>query len=141
MKSGKKLTAPPPIDPVLVEAAKTSPLPPLTAEVFVTILKNVTDKAGGLDGLTYAALKNLSWQAYEQLAQALGTAEATGEVPQHWQARHVALLAKNADMERPITLTSITYRLWCFCRAQVVKKWMKDTAERFPWDKASLGNT
>ena len=53
----------------------------------------------------------------------------------------MALLPKNADIERPITLTSITYRLWCFCRAQVVKKWMRETAERFPWDKASPGNT
>ena len=105
------------------------------------VLKNVTDKAGGLDGLTYAALKNLPGPAYEQLTQVLNLAETTGVALQHWQAHHVALLPKNVDIERPITLTSITYRLWCFCRAQVVKKWMRETAERFPWDKASPGNT
>ena len=113
----------------------------ITADGLEAILKNVTDKAGGLDGLTYAALKNLPVPAYEQLTQALNLAETTGVAPQHWQAHHVALLPKNADIERPITLTSITYRLWCFCRAQVVKKWMRETAAQFPWDKASPGNT
>ena len=131
----------PPIGQTLLDAAKASPLFKITAEVLEAILKNVTDKAGGLDGLTYAALKNLPGPAYEQLTQVLNLAETTGVAPQHWQAHHVALLPKNADIERPITLTSITYRLWCFCRAQVVKKWMRETAERFPWDKASPGNT
>ena len=131
----------PPIGQTLLDAAKSSPLFKITADVLEAILKNVTDKAGGLDGLTYAALKNLPGPAYEQLTQALNLAEATGVAPQHWQAHHVALLPKNADIERPITLTSITYRLWCFCRAQVVKKWMRETAEQFPWDKASPGNT
>ena len=131
----------PPIGRTLLDAAKSSQLFKKTANVLEAILKTVTDKAGGLDGLTYAALKNLPDPAYEQLTQALNLAEATGVAPQHWQVHHVALLPKNADIERSITLTSITYRLWCFCRAQVVKKWMRETAEQFPWDKASPGNT
>ena len=81
----------PPIGQTLLDAAKSSPLFKITADVLEAILKNVTDKAGGLDGLTYAALKNLPGPAYEQLTQALNLAEATGVAPQHWQAHHVAL--------------------------------------------------
>ena len=68
----------PPIGQTLLDAAKASPLFKITAEVLKVILKNVTDKAGGLDGLTYAALKNLPGPAYEQLTQVLNLAETTG---------------------------------------------------------------
>ena len=49
----------PPIGQTLLDAAKSAPLIKKKADVLEAILKNVTDKAGGLDGLTYAALKNL----------------------------------------------------------------------------------
>ena len=80
------------------------------------IVAKASDKAGGLDGLSYGLLKRLPEAGFKDLAKVLNQAEAGGRIPQQWARHQVALLPKAEDIERPITLTSITYRLYCFAR-------------------------
>ena len=52
---------------VLEAEAKQNPLPPIEGAELERIANRVADKAGGLDGLTYASLRNLPSQAYHEL--------------------------------------------------------------------------
>ena len=105
----------------------------------LTIAK--ADKAGGLTGLTFSAVRNLPDQAYEQLAIALNEVEASGRIPIHWRHHQVCMIPKNEEIERPITLTCITYRLWCSVRYDVVQKWISEVGINAVWDRATPGNT
>ncbi|CAE7770321.1 unnamed protein product [Symbiodinium microadriaticum] len=51
------------------------------------------------------------------------------------------MLAKKPTIERPIYLTSVTYRLWCFARRGPVQQWIQQTQNNTAWDKATPGNT
>ncbi|CAE7878786.1 unnamed protein product, partial [Symbiodinium necroappetens] len=95
-------------------------------------------EAGGIDGLTYASLRGLPSKAYDELATVFNESEACQTVPIHWQQHQVCMLPKKPTIERPISLTSITYRLWCFVRRGPVQKWIRETQA---WDKATPGNT
>ncbi|CAE7453123.1 unnamed protein product, partial [Symbiodinium sp. KB8] len=126
---------------VLEAKAKQNPLPPIEGAELERIANRVADKAGGLDGLTYASLRNLPSQAYQELAGVLNGSEESLTAPIQWQQQQVCMLAKKPTIERPIYLTSITYRLWCFARRGPVQQWIQQTQNSTAWDKATPGNT
>ena len=126
---------------VLEAKAKQNPLPPIEGTEIERIAKRVADKAGGLDGLTYASLRNLPSQAYQELACVLNASEESLTAPIQWQQQQVCMLAKKPTIERPIYLTSVTYRLWCFARRGPVQQWIQHTQNSTAWDKATPGNT
>ena len=126
---------------VLEAKAKQNPLPPIEGAELERIANRVADKAGGLDGLTYASLRGLPSQAYQELACVLNASEESLIAPIQWQQHQVSMLAKKPTIERPIYLTSITYRLWCFARRGPVQQWIQQTQNNTAWDKATPGNT
>ncbi|CAE7835700.1 unnamed protein product [Symbiodinium sp. CCMP2592] len=68
----------------LVTKAQESTLPSITGDEISVIVHKAADKAGGLDGLTYAGMRGLLKQAYEELATVLNAAEAELQAPIHW---------------------------------------------------------
>ncbi|CAE7523445.1 unnamed protein product [Symbiodinium sp. CCMP2592] len=125
----------------LVHKAKSCQLRPIAGSEISSVIHKVADKAGGLDGLTYTAMRNLPSQAYDSLAAVLNKAEALVQAPLHWTQNQVSMIPKKEHIERPITLTSVTYRLWCFTRRWEVQKWLEATKVDTPWDRATPGNT
>ena len=126
---------------VLEAEARQHPLPPIEGAELERIANRVADKAGGLDGLTYASLRNLPSRAYHELACVLNASESCLTAPIQWQQQQVCMLAKKPTIERPIYLTSITYRPWCFARRGPVQQWTQRTQSSTAWDKATPGNT
>ena len=51
------------------------------------------------------------------------------------------MLAKKADIERPIGLCDVVYKAWLQVRFSLVTAWMKQYAAMAPWDAARPGNT
>ncbi|OLP99123.1 hypothetical protein AK812_SmicGene18339 [Symbiodinium microadriaticum] len=82
-----------------------------------------------------------SSQAYQELACVLNASEESLTAPIQWQQQQVCMLAKKPTIERPIYLTSVTYRLWCFARRGPVQQWIQQTQNNTAWDKATPGNT
>ena len=91
------------------------------------VVAKASDKAGGLDGLSYGLLKPLPEAGFQAFVKVLTAANS---------GRDLCLLPKNEDIERPITLTSITYRLYCAVKKEVVNQWLRGTSHLCPWDKA-----
>ena len=121
--------------------ARSCQLQPITGLQISSVIHKVADKAGGLDGLTYAAIRSLPSQAYDSLAAVLNQAETLVQAPLHWTQNEVCMIPKKEHIERPITLTSVTYRIWCFTRRREVQRWMEATKLDTPWDRATPGNT
>ena len=126
---------------LMLHAKHTEPLQPITGRMLSVSANAKADKAGGLTGLTFSAVRNLPDQAYEQLAIAFNEVEASGRIPIHWRHHQVCMIPKNEEIERPITLTCITYRLWCSVRYDVVQKWISEVGVNAVWDRATPGNT
>ena len=126
---------------LMLHAKQTEPLQPITGRMLSASANAKADKAGGLTGLTFSAVRNLPDQAYEQLAVALNEVEASGRIPIHWRHHQVCLIPKTEEIERPITLTCITYRLWCSVRYDIVQKWISEVGANAVWDRATPGNT
>ena len=51
------------------------------------------------------------------------------------------MLAKKADIERPIGLCDVVYKAWLQVRFSLVTAWMKKYAAVAPWDAARPGST
>ncbi|CAE7325820.1 unnamed protein product, partial [Symbiodinium sp. KB8] len=71
---------------LMLHAKHTEPLQPITGRMLSVSANAKADKAGGLTGLTFSAVRNLPDQAYEQLAIAFNEVEASGryDVVQKW---------------------------------------------------------
>ncbi|OLP76816.1 hypothetical protein AK812_SmicGene43196 [Symbiodinium microadriaticum] len=71
---------------LMLHAKHAEPLQPITGRMLSVSANAKADKAGGLTGLTFSAVRNLPEQAYEQLAIALNEVEASGryDVVQKW---------------------------------------------------------
>ncbi|CAE7600840.1 unnamed protein product [Symbiodinium sp. CCMP2592] len=91
-------------------------LGPVSAEELTKVLKKLSTKAPGLDGLTAPMLKRAS-------------VLTTG----------VTMLPKKPERERPIGLTSYGYRIWARSRWPVYEKWARAYAATAPWDGARQG--
>ncbi|CAE7648448.1 unnamed protein product, partial [Symbiodinium necroappetens] len=121
--------------------ARSCQLQPITGSQISSVIHKVADKAGGLDGLTYAAMRSLPSQAHDSLAAVLNQAETLVQAPLHWTQNQVCMIPKKEHIERPITLTSVTYRIWRFTRRGEVQRWMEATKLNTQRDRATPGNT
>lgn len=79
-------------------------------------LKKLPQKACGPDGISYALLKNLPLEGVIELCHMMRKWELAGRLPEQVATTLVLLLPKKADIERPISLTSVMYRTWCRLR-------------------------
>ena len=119
--------------------AQAETLKPITVKYLKSILKRTPDKAAGLDGISYGMLRALPDKALETLADLYTQAELTAVWPKQVTLNQIALLPKNSESERPIALTGVCYRLWCFARQQLVKDWVNELCPWAIWDKAVPG--
>ena len=86
-------------------------------------------------------LKQLPHGALLPLTQLLTEMERTGRSPGQWRVVKFAMLAKKADIERPIGLCDVVYKAWIQVRFSLVTAWMKKYAAVAPWDAARPGST
>ena len=84
-------------------------------------------------------LKQLPCGALQPLTQLLTEMERTGRSPGQWRVVKFAMLAKKADIERPIGLCDVVYKAWLQVRFSLVTAWMKQYAALAPWDAARPG--
>ena len=61
------------------------------------------------------------------------------QLPTQQQMHMVVTLPKNAAKERPITLTSLLYRVWCRLRKPLLDEWQKQLPDTMNHDRARPG--
>ena len=120
------------------QAAK---LPPLTYEQLGKTLKHLPDKACGPDAITTQLLRTAPKQAIQPLLSLLQDMEAKAELPTQLTMSLVVMLAKNEKVERPITLTSVLYRVWCRIRKPLLDEWQRTLPPTMDYDRARPGAT
>ena len=122
----------------LQEQAKqqAATLPPLTFEQLGKTLKHLPDKACGPDAITTQLLRTAPKQALQPLLSLLQTMEAKAELPTQLTMSLVVMLAKNEKVERPITLTSVLYRVWCRMRKPLLDEWQRSLPPSMDYDRA-----
>ena len=127
----------------LQEAAKqqAAQLPPLTYEQLGKTLKRLPDKACGPDEITTQLLRTAPKQALQPLLGILQAMEAKAELPTQLTLSLVVMLAKNEKVERPITLTSVLYRVWCKMRKPLMDAWQNNLPPAMNYDRARPGAT
>lgn len=64
----------------------------------------------------------LPFQAMKDIIKAFRHIEEVACIPNQWAVSLIALLPKNADIERPISLVASMYRLWCRLRAPYTRQ-------------------
>ena len=96
-------------------------------------------KKGGGDGWTLQALSSLPEEAFSGLSWLYQQTERTLDWPEGVKFVSVALLPKNQDTERPISLTSYIYRLYMKLRGHLLEAWVKQISQCSPWDAAIPG--
>ena len=88
--------------------------------------------APGQDGWRVAELRALPPPLLDKLAEALNEVERTGKWPTTVARATVALLPKGEGPEplqqRPITITSVVYRLWAATRLRQILSWQEKWA-------------
>ena len=102
--------------------------PDITADELAATFKKISvSKAAGPDGWQAAELKALPMPILELLASALNEIEASGDWPPAIARAFVALIPKGEGgaplKQRPITITSIVYRLWAATRLRHIMEW------------------
>ena len=116
-------------------------LAPLTFEQVKAACLGTGNKKGGLDGWSYRALRNLPDACYQQLAELFRSVELELAMPLQMRAVQVALLPKSPEKERPISLTSVLWRIFSKLRRHVLDGWMKEYVAHAPFDAATPGRT
>ena len=122
-----------------IEEAKG--LEPISPEMLRAKFQCLPEKAPGASGWSNRMLKQLPCGALQPLTQLLTEMERTGRSPGQSRVVKFAMLAKKADIERPIGLCDVVYKAWLQVRFSLVTAWMKQYAEMAPWDAARPGNT
>ena len=61
--------------------------------------------------------------------------------PGQWRIVKFALLPKKVDIERPIGLCNVVYKAWLQVRYSLVSAWLRQYAQRAPWDAAKPGSS
>ena len=117
-----------------MEEAKA--LPVLTGKDFQGRFRSLPQKAPGPDGWNIPVLKALPLQACNWIAEVCRRVEATGVAPAQWTVSLVVLLAKKPQIERPIALCHVVYKIWIKFRYYLVEQWLDGFAARAPWDSA-----
>ncbi|CAE7214837.1 unnamed protein product [Symbiodinium sp. CCMP2592] len=116
-------------------------LPSLAWEQVKKVCLATGNKKGGLDGWSYRALRNLPDFCYKQLAELFSRVEADLTLPLQMLTVQVALLAKTPEKERPISLTSVLWRVYSKLRRPLLESWLKSYAACAPFDSATPGHT
>ena len=116
-------------------------LAPLTFEQVKAACLGTGNKKGGLDGWSYRALRNLPDACYQQLAELFRSVELELAMPLQMRAVQVALLPKSPEKERPISLTSVLWRIFSKLRRPVLDGWIKEYVAHAPFDAATPGRT
>ena len=116
-------------------------LVPLTFEQVKAACLGTGNKKGGLDGWSYRALRNLPDACYQQLAELFRSVELELSLPLQMRAVQVALLPKSPEKERPISLTSVLWRIFSKLRRPVLDGWLKEYVAHAPFDAATPGRT
>ena len=114
--------------------------PDITPANLEKVLRKLPRKACGADAITYDMLRHLPKEAIPHLASMLRLWEVKAQLPTQCLVNLIALLPKNSTQERPITLTSCLYRLWCRCRQEVLREWQHRLPEKMEYDKARPGS-
>ena len=122
-----------------IEEAKG--LEPISPAMLRAKFQCLPEKAPMLSGWSNRMLKQLPHGALLPLTQLLTEMERTGRSPGQWRVVKFAMLAKKADIERPIGLCDVVYKAWLQVRFSLVTAWMKKYAAVAPWDAARPGNT
>ena len=113
---------------------------PLSWEQVKTACLATGNKKGGLDGWSYRALRNLPNFCYRQLADLFRLVETELTLPLQMLTVQVALLAKTTEKERPISLTSVFWRVYTKLRRPILESWIKEYAAFAPFDAATPGH-
>ena len=71
-------------------------------------------------------LKALPYQAMRSLIDLFHEVEAQATIPNQWAVSLIALIPKNAEIERPIALVATMYRLSCRLRSPYTRQWQLD---------------
>ena len=91
--------------------AQSSALPRITGQLFQALQKT-GNKAGGPDGWSYKSARAVAEEECVSIAKAYGVMEEELQVPHSLRVTQVALLPKSDEHERPISLTSIWWRVY-----------------------------
>ena len=114
-------------------------LPPLDPLAIMLRIKRLPLKAPGPDGWTIPFLKALPEKRVEDLTRFYHLAGKTGQAPHQWGTTQVTMLVKSADIERPIALCHVAYKLWTQARYNLVADWIARFEQVAPWDAARPG--
>ena len=99
--------------------------------------RSLPQKAPGPDGWNIPVLKALPLQACNWIAEVCRRVEATGVAPAQWTVSLVVLLAKKPQIERPIALCHVVYKIWIKSRYYLVEQWL-DMSTSQPFTKPSV---
>ena len=103
------------------------------------MLKHLPDKACGPDAVTAQLLRTAPPLAVKALLKVYQEMEALVQQPTQQQMHMVVMLPKNSSKERPITLASILYRVWCRLRKPLLDEWQKQLPASMNHDRARPG--
>ena len=90
------------------------------------IVKTLSIKAPGLDGLGFDFIRSLPREAMKDLRGMFQIIEEQAMIPSQWKTSLIAMLPKNSSIERPIALVATMYRLWCRLRSDQIKAWARN---------------
>ena len=127
--------------PSLQEAARqqAQQLDPLTLGQLAWTLKHLPDKACGPDAITAQLLRAAPPLALPPLLHLFQEMEKQAQLPTQQQMHMVIMLPKSSTKERPITLTSLLYRVWCRLRKPLLDQWQKQLPPTMDHDRARPG--
>ena len=102
-------------------------------------LRRLPQKASGPDGVSYSLLKALPIEGVSDLCNMYRRWELDGRLPDQVRTTLVLLLPKKADIERPISLTSVLYRTWCRLRWDKLRPWQCSIGQKLTWERSVPG--
>ena len=121
--------------------AQATALPPLDWKDVKETCSKTGNKKGGVDCWSYKAVRNLTDQGYQMLTDLFQEMESQVSLPFQLQVVQVALLPKSEAKERPISLTSVLWRIWTKLRRSHLAAWLKEYSRNAGFDSAVPGHT
>ena len=119
----------PPVEVTRLKAEarkQASALPPLQWEDVKAACHKTGNKKGGVDCWSYRAVRNLTDQGCQMLTDLYHEMEGQVSIPFQLQVAQVALLPEAAPKERPISLTSVLWRIWTKLRRSSLAIWLEE---------------
>ena len=100
---------------------------------------SLPDRASGPDAVSAQMLRSVPPLALTPLLQLFQAMEQKAELPTQMQIQVVVMLPKNQKLERPITLASMLWRVWCRLRKPLLDDWQRQLPNKMNHDKARPG--